>query len=191
MYYRDFDENGKTEAVLAYPKNGNYYPVNSKDELGAQMNFIHKRYVKHKDYAMQTMEDIFAKERLEAAQLSEIHTLASGYLENKDGEFTTFVPFPQELQLGPINTFSKIKIEAENQLFVAGNSLRANNYQGSHQAFKGYYFKTLNRIQELSQLGVPALSDEVKGIHKIKTETENLILFSINNAPIKVYSYDK
>ncbi|MDN6279999.1 MAG: VCBS repeat-containing protein [Psychroflexus sp.] len=191
MYYRDFDENGKTEAILAYSKNGKYYPVNSKDELGAQMNFIHKRYVKHKDYALQTMEDIFTKERLKAAELSEIHTLASGYLENKDGEFTTFVPFPQELQLGPINTFNNIKIKAENQLFVAGNSMRANNYQGPHQAFKGYYFKTLNHIEELSQIGIPALSDEVKGIHKIETENEHLILFSINNAPIKVYSYDK
>lgn len=191
LYYKDFDSNGKTEAVLAYYKEGNYYPSNSKDELGAQMNFIHKKYITHKDFALQTMEDIFTKQSLESAKKNLIHTLASGYLENTDNEFLNFIPFPNKLQLGPINTFEKIRINNQDKIFIAGNSLRANNYQGSHQSLKGYYFKDLNQIKELSHLGIPAFSEETRGMHKINTKAENLILFNINNAPIKMFSYEK
>ena len=58
MYYSDFDKNGTTETVIAYNKNGTYYPLNTKDELAAQMNIINKIYLDHTSYAGQTISEV-------------------------------------------------------------------------------------------------------------------------------------
>ena len=98
MYHSDFDTNGKTETVLAYYREGNYYPVNSKDELAAQMTVIKKRFTDHSQFSLQPIETVLTPEGLQKATLSEVHTLASGYLENNDGKFNRFVAFPNKLQ---------------------------------------------------------------------------------------------
>jgi len=190
MYYLDFDKNGNTETVIAYNKKGSYYPVHSKDELASQLTIIKKRYVRHNDYALKTMEDIFTPFTLNQAQLNEVHSFASGYLENKDGKFSKFVEFPYQLQLAPINSFQIIEVDSKDYLIVGGNSYRGNNYQGTYTALKGYMFSKLDSLFPVSNLGIDSFKEEIKAIEKINFRNHKLLLILSNDGPIKTYRYE-
>lgn len=190
MYYQDFDMNGETETVMAYQKNGAYYPVHSKDELQGQLNIIKKRYVRHSDYALSTMEDIFTPYTLNQAQLNEVHLLSSGYLENNNGEFRKFIKFPYQLQLAPINTFLELKINNRNGLMVGGNTLGNNNYQGPHSSLEGYFINRLDSITPISSLGMEPFKEEIKAIEEIKFQNHRILLIISNNASVKTYRYE-
>lgn len=190
MYYLDFDKNGETETVLAYQKNGSYYPVHSKDELASQLNIISKRYVQHRDYALKTMEDIFTPYTLNEAQLNEVHRFASGYLENANGKFTKFIEFPYQLQLAPINAFQQVKIKDKDYLIVGGNSFRSNNYQGTYTSLQGYLLSTVDSIVPVSNYGIEAFKEEIRSIEEIKFKNYKLLLIISNNAAMKMYRYE-
>ncbi len=190
MYYLDFDKNGNTETVIAYHKNGSYYPVHSRDELASQLNIIKKRYVRHKDYALKTMEDIFTPYTLNEAQLNEVHSFASGYLENNNGVFSKFVEFPYQLQLAPINSFQKINVNNKDHIIVGGNSYRSNNYQGTYTALKGYMFSNLDSLVPVSNFGIDSFREEIRAMEKISFRNHNLLLIISNDAPIKTYRYE-
>ena len=190
MYYLDFDKNGNTETVIAYHKNGSYYPVHSRDELASQINVIKKRYVRHADYALKTVEDIFTSYTLNEAQLNEVHSFASGYLENNNGEFSRFVKFPYHLQLAPINSFQKIKVKNKEHIIVGGNSFRSNNYQGTYSGLKGYMFSSLDSLVSVSDLGIDSFKEEIKTIEKISFRKHDLLIIISNDGPIKTYRYE-
>ena len=189
LYYGDFDSNGKKETLLAYNIDGKYYPLNTKDELSSQMNFISKKFVNHADFAMKTVEEIFTKEALDKAKLYEIQTLSSGYLKNDNGTFTEFIPFSKELQLAPITTFTPINLEGEEQLFVAGNSLKVNTYHGGYKALKGYFLNNKNKVTPASTYGISHISSQVKDARVVKMRDRNLLLIVANNDSLQTYSF--
>jgi hypothetical protein len=190
MYYLDFDKNGNTETVIAYHKNGSYYPVHSRDELASQLTVIKKRYVRYKDYALKTMEDIFTPYTLNEAELNEVHSFASGYLENNNGKFSRFVEFPYSLQLAPINSFQKINMNNKDHIIIGGNSFRSSNYQGTYSALKGYMFSSLDSLVPVSDLGIDSFKEEIKTIEKISFRNHDLLLIISNDGPIKTYRYE-
>jgi hypothetical protein len=190
MYYLDFDKNGNTETVIAYHKNGSYYPVHSRDELASQLTVIKKRYVRYKDYALKTMEDIFTPYTLNEAELNEVHSFASGYLENNNGKFSRFVEFPYSLQLAPINSFQKINMNNKDHIVIGGNSFRSSNYQGTYSALKGYMFSSLDSLVPVSDLGIDSFKEEIKTIEKISFRNHDLLLIISNDGPIKTYRYE-
>ena len=64
LYFGDFDGNNKKESIIAYKVGDNYYPLNTKDELASQMNIMSKRFVNHKDFALQPIEKVLTEEKL-------------------------------------------------------------------------------------------------------------------------------
>ncbi|WP_296314463.1 VCBS repeat-containing protein [Winogradskyella sp. UBA3174] len=189
MYYSDFDKNGKKETVIAYNKDGNYYPLNSKDELAAQMNIISKLYVDHKSYAGQTIEEVLRKGTINDAIKYEVHTLASGYLKNNNGNFNEFVVFEDAFQLAPITSFSELSINDKYQLLVGGNSYRVNTYHGSYSALKGLIAEDESNYQPVSNFGIEPFNSQIKQIETIKMKEKNLLIILSNNDKLKVYSY--
>ncbi|MBC3847027.1 VCBS repeat-containing protein [Winogradskyella echinorum] len=189
MYYSDFDENGKNETLIAYNKNGKYYPLNSKDELAAQMNVISKIYVDHKSFAGKTIEEAITKGSIAKAQKFEVHTLASGYLRNDNGSFSEFVKFEDAFQLAPITTFSELEVNDEAQLMVGGNSYKVNTYHGSYSALKGLLVKDTSNYQPVSNLGIDPFNQQIKQIETLKMKDKNLVIILSNNDELKLYSF--
>ncbi len=189
MYHSDFDENGKNETLIAYNKNGKYYPLNSKDELAAQMNVINKIYVDHKSYAGKTIEEAMTEGSISLAKKYEAHTLASGYIRNNNGSFNEFVEFSDAMQLAPITAFSEIILNNENQLLVGGNSYKVNTYHGSYTALKGLLVKDESNYQPVSNFGIEPFNHQIKQIETIKLKDKNLVLVLSNNNKLKLYSY--
>lgn len=189
MYYSDFDENGKNETLIAYNKNGKYYPLNSKDELAGQMNVISKIYVDHKSFAGKTIEEAITKGSIAKAQKFEVHTLASGYLRNDNGSFNEFVQFEDAFQLAPITTFSELEVNDESQLMVGGNSYKVNTYHGSYSALKGLLVKDTSNYQPVSNLGIDPFNQQIKQIETLKMKDKNLVIILSNNDELKLYSF--
>ncbi|WP_430466540.1 VCBS repeat-containing protein [Winogradskyella ouciana] len=191
MYHDDFDENGKAETLLAYNKDGKYYPLNSKDELAAQMNVINKIYTSHSRYAGKTIEEVMTQGSIDMADKYEVHTLASGYLRNDNGNFNEFVILPDAFQLAPINTFSTLEMNEDSKLLIGGNSYKVNTYHGSYTALKGLLVEDNSSYNSVSNYGMEHFNSQVKQIETLTMRDKNLVIVVSNNDDIKVYSYQK
>ena len=191
MYHDDFDKNLKPETLIAYNVNGQYYPLNSKDEMAAQMNVINKIFVDHKSFAGKTIEDIMTKVSLDKAKKYIAETLSSGYIRNDDGNFSEFVVLPDAFQLAPINTFNELTINGNTKLILGGNSYKFNTYHGSYAALKGLLVSDINNFDDVSNFGMDPFHSQIKNIETIDMKDKSLIIVVANNDALKVYSYSK
>ncbi|WP_439128806.1 VCBS repeat-containing protein [Polaribacter sp.] len=191
LFAGDFDENGKKETLIAYTKKGIEYPVHSKDELAAQMNIISKRFVEHKNYALKPVKEVITAESYAKATKSYVTNLASGYLENNDGNFSVFKEFPLAFQTAPITSFSRIEIDNSKALIVSGNTLSVNTYHGGYTALKGLLLKDVTDYKFVSNYGIVPFNEQIKTVKSIKMKKENLLLVIPNNDTLKTYTYKK
>ena len=190
LYYGDFDENGVKETATAYNLNGDYYPLNTKDELAGQMNVISKRFKDHKSMAGQLIEDVLTPKSIKNASVFEVDKLASGYLKNENGNFTSFVELPKDFQLAPINSISAVDFSSdENKLLVGGNSYKMNTYHGAYNSLKGLLVENEKSYQLLSSLGANPIDEQLKSFAFIEMKDGKILVVIQNNAAIKTYSY--
>ncbi|MAD97584.1 MAG: hypothetical protein CMB99_09695 [Flavobacteriaceae bacterium] len=190
-YYGDFDGNGVKEALISYNVNGNYYPLDSKDMLASQMNVMNKRFVKHQDFALKTIDEVVTKESLDKATKKEIRLLSSGYLENNGGDFSKFVRFSDELQLGPIKSFQNINFDGEEKLLVSGNSEAPTTYHGYYLSLQGYLVGKDQKIEPVSNYGIAPFKHQIKGTYSVAMKDKNVLFVVANNQPVVTYSYPK
>ncbi|MFO7745276.1 MAG: VCBS repeat-containing protein [Psychroflexus sp.] len=189
MYYSDFDKNGVEEVIIAYNSDGEYYPLNTKDELASQMNVMSKRFLDHKSMAGKNIEEVMTSGSLKEAESYKVETLASGYLLNENGEFNRFIPFSDDFQLAPITSFSELQLNAKNQLIVGGNSLRVNTYHGAYTALKGLLAEDESNYDFVSDLGIEPFNNQIKEIENLSMKNFKLLIVVPNNGTIKCYSY--
>lgn len=190
MFHSDFDKNGKEESIVAYNRNGKYYPLNSKDELSAQMNIISKRFVDHKSFANKTIGEVVTKDSISNANQFTVEELASGYLLNENGQFTKFVPFPKDFQLAPINSFAEMEIDQQKHFMLGGNSNKVNTYHGKYVSLKGLLVKNKKEYNWISKLGIDPFHSQIKKIETIQMKGFNLLIIISNNDEVKSYSYN-
>lgn len=105
VYIKDFDNNGATEPILTYYRQGKRYSFISKDELTGQLPGMRKLFVAYSKYASSTFEQVFDQKMLEGAIHKQAVTLASMFFENTgQGQFKP-IPLPIEAQTAPIFAF--------------------------------------------------------------------------------------
>ena len=188
MYHSDFDLNGSNETLLAYNKDGTYYPLNSKMEMSAQMNIISKLYVQHADFAGKSIEDIIKKGTLSRAKKYESNYLASGYIKNDNGTFKEFVPLPNHFQLAPLTQFEQIELDNKTFFMVAGNSERVNTYHGKYMSLGGIIGSSVNNYKQVKDYGIAPFSNQITFITTIKMKAGRQVIFVVpNNDKVKTY----
>ena len=191
MYHSDLNSDGKQETVLAYNKNGKYYPVNSRDELASQTNFISKKFPSHKEFSLKTVEEVFTPEAISRSNKYEVHTLASGYLLNEDNKFKSFKKLPAAFQVAPINSFDELSMNGEPCVLVGGNSYKVNTYHGGYSALKGILMKNISDYESATNFGLEPFDEQIKKTATLRMQNENLLLVLSNNDSLKAYSYSK
>ena len=123
MHVKDFDGNGFVEQILSCYNQGVSYPLPLRDDLIKALPFLKARYLNYKDYARQTVSDIFAPAELADAVVKKAYTFATSLVRNNgDGSFT-LVPLPAEAQLAPVYGIlaSDLDGDGEADLMLAGN----------------------------------------------------------------------
>ncbi len=144
MYANDLDQNGRMEQLLTYQRDGQWYPVASRDELAKMAPVvINKRFNRYSKYAGKTMDDLFKQTELSTAKMYEANTFASVYIENKGkGEFEVH-ELPIEAQFAPIFAISVLDVDGDGQLDIlcGGNLYGVSTYQGQYDGSYGWFLK--------------------------------------------------
>ncbi len=185
MYFSDFDKNGRTESVLAIQSQGEYYPVNTKDQLEDQLGKMISRYENYRDFAGQTMEQIFGKSQLDSASLLQVSKLESGYLENTASGFR-FVPFSNLLQVSPINCFmvSDFNHDGKSDVLAAGNFLGVPPYHGRYVANSGIVISGDGTLSDGIFKGLNYNQKEIRNVALIQVGTHDYLLAAPNNGQL-------
>lgn len=188
MYVDDFNGRHQIETLLALEKNGNYYPVNSKDEIDILMGITRKQFPHYRDFAGKTMEQVFGKQALSKARLLEVNTLASGYLSN-NGETFSFIPLDDEFQISPINRFlfEDLNKDGKEDILAAPNFLGVAPYHGRFVSNTGIILSGDGRILDGLETGLNFSRKEIRGIATITVDNEKYLMAAPNNDSLAWY----
>jgi hypothetical protein len=126
MYVKDFDRNGYSEQILSCYMEGTSYPIALRDDLIKALPYLKSRYLAYKDYAQQTVTDIFSPEDLSGAVLKQARTFATVMARNDGNGSFTLVPLPIEAQTTAIYGIHAADYDRDGALDV----LLAGNFDG-------------------------------------------------------------
>ncbi len=191
MYYHDFDNNGKSETVIAIEKDNKYYPLDGFDMLASQMPMLRKKYTSYKSFAGKRIEEVFTDSQLDKSVRYDVHVLASGYLKNDSGKFS-FVSFDDEIQVSPILAMVSFDFDNDEkeELLMAGNYFGVQPFHGRFGSFTGVLIDD-NRITEAHRLGLDLLNVSVRNLSVIDFQGTNYLLVTINNGAVQLYKINK
>ena len=186
MYVKDFDANGSVEQVISRFQNGVDSPLPLRDDLIRTLPYLKARYLNYKDYARQSVRDIFSARELGDAVLRQARTFATSMARNNgDGSFT-LVPLPSEAQLAPVYGIlaSDVDQDGRTDLLLAGNFDGFKPELGRMSSSAGLLLKgdgkgsfTPIRAPE-SGFMVPGQARDIK---RVRTSDGDLIVVARNN----------
>jgi hypothetical protein len=192
MYAADFDDNGTIDPIICYYIKGKSYPMASRDEMLDQMVSLKKKFVKYKDYADATMEDIFPKEKIAAAKFYHCDELSSGILFNKGNGQFSFQALPLAAQFSKV--FGAVVDDFNNDgtkdILLSGNFYPYRTSLGQCDASLGLLL-TGNNIKTFDAID-PAesgayIDGDVRAMTEIKNKNgERFIIIAKNNSAVQV-----
>lgn len=186
MYVKDFAHNGFTQQVISYYNQGKAYPLSLRDDLLASLNYLGDRYRTYKDYATQTMGDVFPKKDLDDAVVKKAYTFATSLVRNNGNGTFTMVPLPLEAQIAPMYGIISGDIDGDGKpdLLMAGNFDGVKPELGKMSAGYGVFLRgdgkgrfTPVRALE-SGFVVPG---QARDIQRVRTRMGDIYVVSRNN----------
>ncbi len=186
MYVKDFDGNGFDEQLVTTVSQGKRYPMVLRDDIIKAIPPLKARYRNYKDYATQTITDIFPAADLSTAITRQAYSFESALARNNgDGTFT-LVPLVRQAQLSP--TFGMLAQDLDGDgkldLLTAGNfdgvKPELGGMDGSYGLLltgdgKGGFTPVHSK---LSGFHVPG---QARDIQRIRTRQGDLIMVARNN----------
>src|SRR5439155_24322058 len=123
MYVKDFAHTGFAQQIVSCFNGDTSYPVAQRDELVSAIPGLKTKYLTYKDYARQTVTDIFSADELKGAIFKQAHTFETALARNNgDGSFT-LVPLPLAVQIAPVYGILARDVDGNGtrDLLLAGN----------------------------------------------------------------------
>jgi hypothetical protein len=186
MYVKDFAHTGFVQQIISYYKDGKAYPLTLRDDLIRSLGFIKDRYPNYRDYATQTLRDVFPGKELDDAVVKNAYTFATSLVRNNgDGSFTV-VPLPREAQIAPMYGIiaGDFERKGHTDLLIAGNFDAVKPEIGKMSAGYGVYLRgdgkgrfTPVRVLE-SGFFVPG---QARDIQPVRTRNGRIYIVSRNN----------
>ena len=120
---KDFDKNGYAEQIVSCYNQGVSYPLVMRDDLLKTLPMLKARYLNYKNYARQTVADMFPAADLADAISKRAETFATTLVRNDGGGKFTLVPLPREAQLAPVFGVLPQDVDGDGKLdlLLAGN----------------------------------------------------------------------
>lgn len=192
LYAADFDDNGSLDAITCYFIQGKSYPMASRDELLDQIVPLRKKFVKYKDYANKTIDDIFPKNKLEAASKWYCYQLASCILLNNGSNRFDIQPLPVQAQFSKIFGIVSDDIDKDGveDLLLAGNFFPYRVQLGRNDAGLGVWLKGEGKgkykVMQNESAGL-FIDGDVRNMLMVKNAAgEQLLIIGKNNAAVQV-----
>ena len=196
IYAKDYDKNGSVDPILSCYDEGKNYPVFSKDDIQQQLTILKNRFVKYKEYADLTIDQVFTPEELEGSKVLYAKTFETSYMENLGNGQFKITALPIETQFSPIYgmTTGDFNQDGNLDVIMGGNFTASRVKFGHYDAIKGICllgdgsggFTNL----EASASGL-MVSGEVRDIQKISLANggEHLIFSRNNDSPV-IYKFN-
>ena len=136
VYAKDFDGNGSYDAVLGYYIWGKCYPMYHRDQLIDQMPMMRKKFIRYRNYAGKTLDEIFTAEQKEGMDVFTAAFFESGVLINEGNNRFRFISFPEQAQLSTINdlVIDDMNADGKKDILVVGNSFDPDVSTGNYDA---------------------------------------------------------
>ncbi|HKE92458.1 MAG TPA: VCBS repeat-containing protein [Gemmatimonadales bacterium] len=190
MYVKDFAGNGTDQQILSVYNHGVSYPLELRDDFLKAIPSLRLRYLTYKDYARQTVKDIFTSAQLQGAIFKQGQTFGSALVRNNgDGSFT-LVPLPREAQIAPIYAVLPQDVDGDGKtdLLVAGNFEGVKPEIGRMSAGYGLLLRGNGNGDyvplEVQQSGF-SVPGQARDIKRVRTRTGFIYVVSRNNdAPL-------
>jgi hypothetical protein len=186
IYVKDFARNGFVQQIISYYNNGRAYPLTLRDDLIKSLTFLKNRYLNYKDYARETVADVFPEEDLADAVVRNAYTFATTLVRNNgDGTFT-MVPLPREAQIAPVYGIlaSDVDGDGKSDLLLAGNFDGVKPEIGRMSAGYGLYLRGDGKGHFTPQREVVSgffVPGQARDIQRVRTGNGNIYIVSRNN----------
>jgi hypothetical protein len=186
MYVKDFANNGFVQQIISYYSNGKPYPLALRDDLIRSLTFLRDRYQNYKDYARQTLTDVFSRKDLDSAVVKNAYTFATTLVRNNgDGTFT-MIPLPLEAQIAPVYGILAADVDGDGKsdLLMAGNFDGVKPEIGMMSAGYGVYLRGDGKghftpVRELESGFL--VSGQARDIARVRTRRGDVYIVSRNN----------
>jgi hypothetical protein len=191
LVFKDFDKNGSIDPIMTYYVQGKSYPIPSRDELLDQMYSMRSKYTSYAAYADAELNTIFSSNDLKDAEVLEVNTLESVYLENKQKKFVPHT-LPPQAQFSPVYAIDLVDYNKDGNmdLILGGNQSSIRIRMGVIDANFGQLYKGDGKgnfeyvPQTESGLSTPG---DAKSLKTIKINDDQYLMIGINNVGVQMY----
>jgi hypothetical protein len=191
LFVKDFDDNGTTDPILSYYKQGKRYTYASKDELATQMPFIKKQFIDYRSFANTTFDAVFNKEQLKDAIQRKAVYFQSAVANYKHGQWL-LTPLPLAVQSTPIYGFEVADVNGDNHLDIlaVGNQFGVRPSLGRYDASLGFLLlgdgqgNFENIPNSRSGLAIKGSARAIKRLTGVKGEA---FIIAVNDGSVLVY----
>jgi hypothetical protein len=193
MQIKDIDKNDTKEHIVSYSRGNDWFPINSKDEMGKQIpSIINKKYTAYHLFAGKTVEEIFGDKELEDADEKRVNMFESVYLENQGNKTFKMVALPALAQVSKIMVLRTEDVDKDGNLdvIVGGNFNGASMYQARYDAFFGLILKGNGKGGFTTLIPTDTglmLEGDIRDIKQVKTTAGILYLVARNNDKLQVF----
>ncbi|MFS4494297.1 VCBS repeat-containing protein [Maribacter sp. 2308TA10-17] len=195
IYNYDYDMNGTNDPVVTYFKEDREIPFASKEALVKQLPSLNKKFLSYKSFANATLEDLFSKEKIDAANKKQVFELASMYFENNgQGEFLG-KKLPLIAQNSNVHDIASEDFDNDgfSDILLVGNNYEISTQLGRMDASHGVllkYAKSGDFIWDSEvEIGVSGPARRIKSII-IKNKKHYIVTIN-NDTPIFLLKNDE
>ena len=119
LFYGDFAQNGTKLLVEAVYDGDTLYPLRGRNDLGARLPLVLRKFPRNDAFARATFKDVFGEKPLATAARYEADNFSSGvFLSQPDGTYR-FTAFPRTAQIGPMQGIVTTDLDGDGLADVA------------------------------------------------------------------------
>jgi hypothetical protein len=139
LYADDFDDNGMVDPILTIAdKNGRMVPMTTKAQFLKQLPGMKKKFVRTRNYANASINEIFTKEQLAKATTLDLNMVSSAIFRKEGGSWKPTV-LPTRAQVAPVRAVRSADFNGDGRmdLLLIGNDYSLNVETGRMDAGNG------------------------------------------------------
>ncbi len=194
MLVSDFDNNGSTDCIISMFQDGKSYPLALRDNLLDQMNFLKKKFLRYKDYANASINDIFTPEQISKARAFKANNLQSVLFVNDGKGNYSQQSLPLRAQIAPVNSIIAEDVDKDGKmdLLLTGNDYSSEVETGRNDAGIGLFLKN-EGTGKFTPMPVTKsgfyVPGDVKCMKRIKVHNKSCFIIGKNEGEIQFLGY--
>ena len=192
LWTADFDNSGDVDKVLTRRVDGKDKPVFLKNDIQDQVPGIKKENLKHHDFALKSIQDLFSGESVSKAVVKEFNFCSSIVAYNKGNGQFEIEKMPLRAQLSSVNAILCIDLNGDGMKDIVTGGNKSGFPPQLQKLDASYGDVFMNKGKREFEWKAPAVTNilvdgEVKDIIPIPTGKDKYLLFLRNDNYPKMF----